>query len=88
MSCSDDSLVKIWDFRTGTEERTLSGHGWDVKCVDWHPAKGLIVSGGKDNQIKLWDPRTANQLQTLYVGQKVSSFFGIAYSARPRFTSV
>jgi polyadenylation factor subunit 2 len=41
------------------------GHGWDVKCVEWHPSKGLLVSGGKDNQIKFWDPRTGAVLSTL-----------------------
>ncbi|CAF4159580.1 unnamed protein product, partial [Rotaria magnacalcarata] len=35
---------------TGTEERELRGHGCDVKCVDWHPHKGLLVSGSKDSQ--------------------------------------
>jgi polyadenylation factor subunit 2 len=42
------------------------GHGWDVKCVQWHPTKGLLVSGSKDNQIKFWDPRTGTVLSTLY----------------------
>ena len=47
---------------------TLSeGHGWDVKCVEWHPSKGLLVSGSKDNMIKFWDPRSATVLSTLYV---------------------
>ena len=43
------------------------GHGADVKCVDWHPQKGLIVSGSKDNQqpVKLWDPKTGQSLATL-----------------------
>jgi polyadenylation factor subunit 2 len=67
VTCSDDSLIKLWDFRTGTEERLLAGHGWDVKCVDWHPTKGLVVSGAKDNQVKLWDPRTGTNIQTMYV---------------------
>ena len=44
-----------------------TGHGWDVKCVEWHPTKGLLVSGSKDNQIKFWDPRTGTVLSTLYV---------------------
>ena len=43
------------------------GHGWDVKCVEWHPTKGLLVSGSKDNQIKFWDPRTGTVLSTLSV---------------------
>lgn len=43
------------------------GHGADVKCVDWHPQKGLIVSGSKDTQqpVKLWDPRTGSSLATM-----------------------
>ena len=30
------------------------------RCVDWHPLKGIVVSGSKDNQqpIKLWDPKS------------------------------
>lgn len=24
---------------------TQTGHGWDVKSVDWHPTKSLLVSG-------------------------------------------
>ena len=37
-----------------------------MKCVEWHPTKGLLVSGSKDNQIKFWDPRTGTALSTLY----------------------
>ena len=69
VTCSDDSLVKIWDFYSCTEERAMRGHGAEVKCCDWHPQKGLIVSGSKDTQqpIKLWDPRVGQSLTTLYV---------------------
>lgn len=58
--------VRIWDWEYYKEERALTGHGWDVKTVEWHPYKSLIVSGSKDNLIKLWDPRTGNSLSTLY----------------------
>jgi polyadenylation factor subunit 2 len=46
-------------------DQRLKGHGWDVKCVEWHPTKGLLVSGSKDNLIKFWDPRTGTCLSTL-----------------------
>lgn len=32
-SCSDDGVIKIWGFADGVEERVLTGHGWDVKCL-------------------------------------------------------
>ncbi|XP_053739799.1 pre-mRNA 3' end processing protein WDR33 isoform X2 [Synchiropus splendidus] len=67
-TCSDDGTVRIWDFLRCHEERILRGHGADVKCVDWHPTKGLVVSGSKDSQqpIKFWDPRTGQSLATLH----------------------
>ncbi|XP_067851705.1 pre-mRNA 3' end processing protein WDR33 isoform X2 [Heptranchias perlo] len=67
-TCSDDGTVRIWDFLRCYEERILRGHGADVKCVDWHPTKGLVVSGSKDSQqpIKFWDPKTGQSLATLH----------------------
>ncbi|KAH8512673.1 hypothetical protein H0E87_006093 [Populus deltoides] len=64
-SCSDDTTVKVWDFARCHEERSLTGnagHGWDVKSVDWHPTKSLLVSGGKDNLVKLWDAKSGREL--------------------------
>ena len=62
-TCADDSTVKVWDFERGSLDRLLVGkglegksHGWDVKCLAWHPQKALIVSGSKDNSVKVWDP--------------------------------
>jgi polyadenylation factor subunit 2 len=69
VSASDDSTMKIWAFEEAREEKSLKGHGWDVKCVDWHPFKGLIASGSKDNLVKFWDPRSGGNLAT-YHGHK------------------
>eukprot|EP00794_Sanderia_malayensis_P015183 gene15183-16745_t len=66
---SDDGMVKIWDFYRCFEERILRGHGADVKCIDWHPSKGLLVSGSKDSQqpLKLWDPKSGSSLSTIHM---------------------
>ena len=64
-TASDDSSIRIWSFAESRLESVLSGHGWDVKCAEWHPTKGLIVSGSKDSQVKFWDPRTGTCLSTL-----------------------
>eukprot|EP00985_Skeletonema_marinoi_P003863 scaffold1682_cov154-Skeletonema_marinoi.AAC.2 len=66
VSCGDDATVRIWDWAGRREERVLEGHGWDVKCVQWHPRSSVICSGSKDNLVKLWDPRQGGCLSTLY----------------------
>ncbi|KAK2743066.1 pre-mRNA cleavage and polyadenylation factor (CPF) complex subunit [Myotisia sp. PD_48] len=66
ISASDDTTLKIFDFTARTPEMVLTGHGWDVKTCDWHPTKGLLVSGSKDHQVKFWDPRTGRCLTTLH----------------------
>lgn len=65
-TASDDSTLKVFDFALGTMETKLEGHGWDAKSVDWHPTKGLLVSGSKDHLVKLWDPRSGRCLTTLH----------------------
>ena len=57
VTCSDDRTAKIFDFLTSKEEYCFEGHGSDVKSCDWHPVHSLIVTGSKDNKVKLWDPR-------------------------------
>lgn len=65
-TCSSDKTIKLWDFLTTAEEQNLMGHCWDVKCIDWHPEISLISSGGRDNMIKLWDPRAGESVMTLH----------------------
>lgn len=66
VSCSDDRLAKIWDFTSMREERALAGHGWDVKCTEWHPNKSLIATGSKDSLVKLWDPKSSREVFNLH----------------------
>ncbi|PQE10748.1 polyadenylation factor subunit 2 protein [Rutstroemia sp. NJR-2017a BBW] len=73
VTASDDSTLKIFDFAGGVEESTLTGHGWDAKSVDWHPTKGLLVSGSKDHLVKLWDPHPATApAQTIHPAHKIT----------------
>ena len=65
-TASDDSTIRVWDFARVTAEQVLAGHGGDVKCVDWHPSKSLLVSGSKDGLVKLWCPRSGRSLSTMH----------------------
>ena len=33
VSGGDDCLLKLWDFETGKEEKTMKGHHYTVRCA-------------------------------------------------------
>ena len=45
--------------------QTLSGHRNNVNLVSWSPDGKYIVSGSKDNTIKIWDASTGTHVRTL-----------------------
>jgi len=54
VSSSHDQLVKMWDQRSyKTPLFELTGHTDKVLCCDWS-SKDIIVSGGADNDMKLF----------------------------------
>lgn len=74
-SGSDDQSICIWDFELASKDNTLRGHGYDVKCLQWHPYKALLASGSKDTTIKLWDPRLSGMgnITTIYTHKNTVS---------------
>ena len=42
------------------------GHGNDITSCEWHPFQSLIASASKDHSIKLWCPRSKEELATMY----------------------
>ena len=57
-SCADDSTAKVFDFATSQLELTFTEHQSDVKSCDWHPFQSLIITGSKDQHVRVWDPRS------------------------------
>ena len=70
-SASDDKSIKIWsveevsrlcprtwpknDFVQRDEVKTLNGHTNFVFCVNYNPNSNLLVSGGFDETVRIWD---------------------------------
>ena len=55
----------MWDARTGTEKRTLTGHTDNVRSVAFSPDGETIASGSFDDTIKIWNARTGAEILTL-----------------------
>lgn len=50
---SIDKTIKIWDIRKNTEIRTLIGHSATVTSIGFDQTK--LISGSKDNTIRIWN---------------------------------
>jgi WD40 repeat protein/serine/threonine protein kinase len=50
-----DSTVKVWDSHTGKLVRGFRGHKGIVSSVSFSPDGSRLVSGSRDNTVKVWD---------------------------------
>lgn len=64
-SGSDDTTMKIWNFRDRQELRTIEGHTNWVYSLAISPDGQTIVSGSKDNTAKVWHLNTGRELHSL-----------------------
>ncbi|HEY9638038.1 MAG TPA: serine/threonine-protein kinase [Coleofasciculaceae cyanobacterium] len=81
VSGSADKKIKIWDFSTGKQVRTLLENSIHVNYFAISPDWQAIATGGPDNTIKIWDFLTGKQIRTIsghtsYVNYLVISFDG------------
>lgn len=57
--------VKLWNFNTGEEIRTFSGHSNTIRAIAFSPDGQLLASGSCDKTIKIWQVETGQLLYTL-----------------------
>ncbi|MEO1561424.1 MAG: hypothetical protein AAFS12_18030, partial [Cyanobacteria bacterium J06632_19] len=65
ISASKDNTIKVWNFQTGEEFFTLSGHSDWVLTLAVTPDSKQVISGSKDKTIKVWNLETGKELFTL-----------------------
>jgi WD repeat-containing protein 61 len=53
VACGDGSLREL-DFPQLNERQRFDGHAKGANCAVFHPSKPVVVSGGKDGQVKVW----------------------------------
>lgn len=65
VSGSKDKTVRIWDARTGLEQRVLRGHTDRVLALAVSPDSSLLASGSADGTVRIWSLRTGQELHRL-----------------------
>jgi WD40 repeat protein len=79
---SDDGMLRIWDSKTGREEKSIRGHEGMVTGVCWGPDGKQIASVGTDNTVRVWDADSGWELRA-YRGHDAFPY-EISYSADGR----
>jgi WD40 repeat protein len=55
-TAGEDQSVLVWDVKTGTIVRTMSGHLSGVSSVTFSPKGKYIITAGKDRTARIWNP--------------------------------
>ncbi|XP_078600786.1 cilia- and flagella-associated protein 337-like isoform X2 [Branchiostoma floridae x Branchiostoma japonicum] len=67
ISCSDASVVKVWDFETGTQIFEFSGAHGDkpVTCMTFDSTERRLITGGRDGVLRIWNFNNGHCLKSL-----------------------
>jgi hypothetical protein len=60
----DDGAIRLWDCASGAFHGTIEAHDDDLHSIAFSKDARRMLSTGRDNAIKLWDPRTGEHLGT------------------------
>ncbi|XP_029302381.1 WD repeat-containing protein on Y chromosome [Cottoperca gobio] len=67
VSCTEGSIVKVWDFDTGRQVFEFGGtHDLSaITCMAFDPNGRRLVTGGRDGCLKIWNFNNGQCLKTL-----------------------
>ncbi|MBE9183309.1 CHAT domain-containing protein [Microcoleus sp. LEGE 07076] len=69
--------IDIWNLKRSRIEKTLWGHVWEVNCLAFSKDGRILVSGGLDGAVKIWNWHRKELLHTLI---RPVDFFGAVAS--------
>ncbi|OCT96044.1 hypothetical protein XELAEV_18013726mg [Xenopus laevis] len=72
VTCSEASVVKVWDFETGKQVFEFTDAHGDaaITCATFDHSGRRLITGGRDGCLKIWNHNTGQCLHTLKRGTK------------------
>jgi WD40 repeat protein len=57
-------VIKVWDFESGEQIRTLQAIGKQITSVRWNAGKSEVVGASGDAQVRTWNPDNGGVART------------------------
>ncbi|XP_027733400.1 WD repeat-containing protein 49-like [Vombatus ursinus] len=72
VSCSEGSVIKVWDFETGMLlSEFIGAHGnAEITCLTFDSSGRRLVTGGRDGCLRIWNYNNGHCLKTLTQDEK------------------
>lgn len=65
LAASDQQSIRLWELPSRQTLATLEGHQGRLTCLAFSPDGEMLVSGGEDKTLRLWQPRENRHIQLL-----------------------
>jgi WD40 repeat protein len=75
-----DTVLNIWDIRSGKLHRTLCGNKGGMQSFNFSPDKKNILSSSGDGSVKIWDAKSFNLIRSLERKIGISDFSGAIFT--------
>lgn len=87
LSASADGTIRVWDAANGRTLKTLKHGPIDVYFASFGAGDGVILSGGRDAHVKLWDVRAGKARFTWPLGAMAGRHSTASVSADGRWAA-
>ncbi|MDX2255776.1 MAG: NB-ARC domain-containing protein [Pseudanabaenaceae cyanobacterium bins.39] len=93
VAIAEDIYIKIWNWQTGEIVNCLSGHSGLIYSLSFSPTGQFIISGSRDETLKLWEVHTGKCLRSFreprpYEGLNITEATGLTSAQRSKLLSL